>query len=256
MLAAQPASAFAQALRAAFLALPQRPRAVLAVSAHWQTRGGVAVTTGNPPGVMHDFGGFPEALYHLDHPAPGDPALSTRVLDLLRETGIPAEGSSERRLDHGAWAVLRHMDPTASVPVVQVSLPRCSPEALAGLGRALAPLRQEGVLILASGGLVHNLRRLAWEDEAAPVEAWARDAEAWLLDRLAPAHWEDLADHRARMPGSRDAAPTTEHLDPLFVALGASGDQAPRTLLDAWQHGTVSLRCLAWEDAPTAVPSN
>lgn len=239
--------AYARALRGAFLALPEPPRAVVAVSAHWQTRGGISVTTGNPPGVMHDFGGFPDALYVLDHPAPGAPQLAGQVLGLLAQAGLPAEGASDRRLDHGVWSVLRHMDPDAAVPVVQVSLPQTAPAELVELGRVLSPLRREGVLILASGGLVHNLNRLEWQDEDAPVQAWAREAEAWVLDRLPPARQPELQAHRSLMPGSRDAAPTTEHLDPLFVALGAAGDQPPRTLLDAWQHGTLSLRCLAWE---------
>lgn len=238
--------AFAQALRGAFLSLAGPPRAVVAVSAHWQTSGALEVTTADPPGVMHDFGGFPEALYQLDHPAPGDAALAQHILRLLGEAGLPAQGRADRRLDHGVWSLLRHMDPEARTPVVQVSLPRVAPPELLRLGEALAPLREAGVLLLASGGLVHNLGRLDWQDEAAPVHPWAQEAEAWLLERLDPGHRAELADHRRLMPRSRDAAPTTEHLDPLFVALGAAGDEAPRTILDAWQHGSLSLRCLAW----------
>lgn len=236
---------WARSLRAWVEALPERPTAVLSVSAHWWTPD-LRITAAEQPGIVHDFFGFPDPLYALDYPAPGAPDLAARIGDLLAAQGFPVAQDAERPLDHGTWAVLRHAWPQADLPVLQLSLPRWSPERLHALGRALAPLRDEGVLILGSGGLVHNLRRLVWEDEGAPVEPWAEEAEAWIVDRLLDGHRDDLFHHRERAPRSAEAAPTTEHLDPLFVAWGAGGDGPPTTVFDGWQHGTLSLRNLAW----------
>jgi 4,5-DOPA dioxygenase extradiol len=142
--------------------------------------------------------------------------------------------------------VLRHLFPAADVPVVQVALPAWEPRRLRALGEALAPLRGEGILLLASGGLVHNLRAVDWAAPEGAAEPWALEAEAWFLDRLFSGEEASLLDHRDHWPGSRLAAPTTEHLDPLFVALGASGGEAPRTVFQGWQLATMSLRALAW----------
>jgi 4,5-DOPA dioxygenase extradiol len=245
MLALEHGHPWARALRSWFGALPERPRAVLSISAHWWTQD-LRITTGNPPGIMHDFGGFPEALYHLDYPSPGDPALASRVQSLLASAGLQVTADVERPLDHGTWSVLRHGLPEAEIPVLQLSLPRWAPARLDALGQALAPLRDEGVLMLGSGGLVHNLRRLQWQDENAAVESWAKEAETWLMERLLGGRREELFEHRHLNPLSEASAPSTEHLDPLFVTLGAAGGSAPDTLFDGWQHGTLSLRSLAW----------
>ncbi|BDU74472.1 DODA-type extradiol aromatic ring-opening family dioxygenase [Mesoterricola silvestris] len=232
-------SPYARSLAAFAAALPERPRAVLVVSAHWQTAG-PRVASAARPGVLHDFGGFPRELYALDYPAPGDPALALRAAAVLG-----AEPDPLRPLDHGAWAVLRHLFPGAEVPVVQVSLPRASPADLVAMGRALRAFREEGVLILASGGLVHNLGRVAWSAPDGQAEAWALEAESWFLERIVDGRLEELLDHRDAWPQSHGAAPTTEHLDPVFVALGAAEGPA-RTVFDGWQLGSMSLRSLAW----------
>ena len=239
MLALEPPDhPYAAALRAFALSLPEAPRAVLTVSAHWQTH--VLSATASPrPGVLYDFSGFPKALSALDYPAPGDPDLARRVPGAAQDPSRP--------LDHGAWAVLRHLFPGAEVPVVQVSLPPLDPAGFRALGETLRPFREEGVLILASGGLVHNLRAADFSAPDDRVDPWAREAETWFLERLFAGRDDELLDHRAQWPLSRQAAPTTEHLDPIFVAMGAAKPgEPPRTVFQGWQLANMSLRTLAW----------
>jgi 4,5-DOPA dioxygenase extradiol len=188
---------------------------------------------------MHDFGGFPEALYTLDYPAPGSPGLAAEAAGLLRAAGLEAELEGQRPLDHGAWVPLRYLVPKADVPVVQLSLPRPrTPEQLLAAGRALAPLRASGVLILGSGGIVHNLRRLDWQDATGP-QPWALAFQGWVRERLAAKDLAALADWQ-RAPGAAESVPTSEHLDPLFVALGAA-QSVPEPVFEGWQLGSLSL---------------
>lgn len=220
-------------------------RAVVVCSAHWETSGGFRITTGAQPRTIHDFGGFPEALYGLQYPAPGDPALAVRVAELLGQAGEVVQPDPERGLDHGAWVPLRFLFPEARVPVVQLSLPRPrDPRQLWAAGRVLAPLREEGVLVLGSGGLVHNLGLLDWGGTAGP-QPWAEAFEAWVLERLGSERPETAMDW-IQAPGARLSVPTTEHLDPLWLALGAGSGGAVRTLFEGWQLGSLSLRCLAF----------
>ena len=194
---------------------------------------------GRDAGVIHDFGGFPEALYSLDYPAPGSPDLAAEAAGLLRAAGLEAGLDDQRALDHGAWVPLRYLLPTAQVPVVQLSLPRPrTPEQLLAAGRALAPLRQSGVLILGSGGVVHNLRRLDWQDASGP-QPWALAFQTWVRERLAAGDAAGLADWR-KAPGAAESVPTSEHLDPLFVALGAA-QAVPEPVFEGWQLGSLSL---------------
>lgn len=226
--------------------LGELPKAVLVVSAHWQAEG-PTITSSAHPGVLYDFSGFPDALSALEYPAPGAPALAARFGGRLQAAGWHPVLDPLRPLDHGAWAVLRHLFPAAQVPVVQVSLPAAEPRALKTLGAALRPFREEGILILASGGLIHNLRAVDFSSSDPQGEPWAVAAETWFLERLASAAWEDLFQHRERWPASHQAAPTTEHLDPLFVAAGAAHPhEPPETLFAGWQLGNLSLRCLGW----------
>jgi 4,5-DOPA dioxygenase extradiol len=217
-----------------------RPRAILVCSAHWEAPGAFQLSSAERPGVMHDFGGFPEALYQLDYPAPGSPALAARAADLLRDAGLEAELDAQRSLDHGTWVPLRYLAPEADIPVVQLSLPRPrTPEQLLAAGRALASLRREGVLLVGSGGIVHNLRRLDWEGGAAAPQPWASAFQGWVEEQLANGDAAALAGWR-QAPGAADSVPTSEHLDPLFVALGAAGT-APSSLFSGWQLGSLSL---------------
>lgn len=214
-------------------------RAVLVCSAHWEASGPFCLSSAQAPGILHDFGGFPAALYGLDYPAPGAPDVAAEAVGLLNSVGLEATLDSERSLDHGAWVPLRYLAPAATLPVVQLALPRSrTPELLLAAGRALAPLRRQGVLILGSGGLVHNLRHLNWEGAAGPA-AWAADFANWMGDQLLTGDATALADWQ-QAPGAKEAVPTTEHLDPLFVALGAAGGPG-RVLFDGWQLGNLSL---------------
>ena len=214
-------------------------RAILVCSAHWEAPGPFRLSSAEVPGVMHDFGGFPEALYSLDYPAPGSPGLAAEAAGLLKAAGLEAGLEDQRPLDHGAWVPLRYLAPKADVPVVQLSLPRPrTPEMLMAAGRALAPLRQSGVLILGSGGVVHNLRRLDWQDASGP-QSWALAFQGWVQERLAAWDVAALSNWR-KAPGAAESVPTSEHLDPLFVALGAA-EAVPEPVFEGWQLGSLSL---------------
>lgn len=214
-------------------------RAILVCSAHWEAPGPFRLSSAVVPGVMHDFGGFPEALYALDYPAPGSPELAVEAAGRLAKAGLEATLDPERPLDHGAWVPLRYLRPEADLPVVQLSLPRPrTPELLLAAGRALAPLRESGVLILGSGGIVHNLHRLDWDGVSGP-QPWAAAFERWVQERLATGDEAALKGWRGA-PGASESVPTSEHLDPLFVALGAA-DGPPERLYEGWQLGSLSL---------------
>jgi 4,5-DOPA dioxygenase extradiol len=188
---------------------------------------------------MHDFGGFPESLYTLDYPAPGSPELAAEAAALLNEAGLEAVLDPKRSLDHGAWVPLRYLMPEAKIPVVQLSLPVPRiPEMLLAAGRALASLRKRGVLILGSGGIVHNLRRLDWGDTSGP-QPWAASFQHWMDVQLQAGDEVALGNWRQAL-GAQESVPTSEHLDPLFVALGAAGGP-PESLFDGWQLGSLSL---------------
>ena len=231
--------AWGEALAALGRDLPA-PRAILVCSAHWEAPGAFRLGAAERPGVMHDFGGFPEALYALDYPAAGSPDLAAEAAGLLLGAGLAVDLDPGRPLDHGAWVPLRHLFPGAGVPVLQLSLPRPrTPELLLAAGRALASLRQAGVLIVGSGGVVHNLRRLDWADASTP-QPWAQAFQGWMDERLAAGDAAGLLDWR-QAPGAEESVPTSEHLDPLFVAMGAA-QAAPAVLFDGWQLGSLSLR--------------
>ncbi len=219
-------------------------RAILVCSAHWEAPGTFLLSSAASPGILHDFGGFPEALYGLDYPAAGAPDVAREAAALLGGAGIEARLDPRRPLDHGAWVPLRYLRPGAEVPVLQLSLPRPrTPEQLLAAGRALAPLRQRGVLILGSGGIVHNLGRLDWEEASAP-QPWAQAFEGWVRGRLSEGDVAALMNWR-EAPGAKESVPTSEHLDPLFLALGAASGRA-EPLFAGWQLGNLSLASYAF----------
>jgi 4,5-DOPA dioxygenase extradiol len=201
-------------------ALPS-PKAILAVSAHWYVEG-TFTTEADRPETIHDFGGFPDELYRIQYPAPGDPELARRVIRLVGDRR--ASLSSGWGLDHGTWSVLVHLRPAADVPVVQLSIDaRLAPAEHLAIGRALAPLRDEGVLVLGSGNVVHNLRHAfgAWHRGDARTPEWAREFD----DGIARALEHHDADHLVRAPATdegRRAHPTPDHYLPLLYAAGAS----------------------------------
>ena len=230
--------AWGQAVSALGRGLPPL-RAFLVCSAHWEAPGPFRLSSAPIPGVMHDFGGFPPELYTLDYPAPGSPELASEAAALLRGAGIEAVLDAQRPLDHGAWVPLRYLRPGADIPVIQLSLPKPrTPDLLLAAGRALAPLREQGVLILGSGGIVHNLRLLDWGGASQP-ESWAVAFDSWIREKLVASNVEALLG-REQAPGAEKAVPTSEHLDPLFVALGAASGP-PRAFFDGWQLGSLGL---------------
>ena len=202
-------------------ALP-RPSAVLMISAHWE-RKPVTLGATRPAPLVYDFYGFPEKYYRVRYPAPPAPQLAERVRQLLSPTQPVVE--SERGLDHGAYVPLIAMYPEADVPVLQVSLPNLEPATLFDLGRALAPLRREGVLIVGSGFLTHNLRAMDMSPGAA-TPGWASDFDAWAADVLARRDMDGLLDYRSRAPGVRLALPTHEHFVPVIAAAASAADGA------------------------------
>ena len=195
-------------------ALP-RPRSILMLSAHWERRPVTLAATRTVP-LMHDFFGFPAKYYDVTYPAPGAPELAARLRQLLGRSQ-PVADAPHRGLDHGAYIPLVAMYPQADVPVLQVSLPGLEAPALLALGRALAPLRGEGVLIVGSGFLTHNLRALDWgQDPVTPT--WAVEFDAWAAEVLARRDLDALVDYRSRAPGVSQALPTHEHFVPVIVA--------------------------------------
>lgn len=204
--------------------------AVLVLSPHWMSAGGVRVGHAAEPETLHDFGGFPHALYALRYPVPGHPVLAARTLTLLRQAGIPAEADPVRGLDHGAWVPLMHLLPQATVPVFQVSLPHpLDPAGALRLGQALAPLRDEGVLIVASGGMTHNLFEFRRHGDDA---GYVGDFTRWVRTAVLAGDVPGLLDYRRLAPQAARAHPSEEHFLPLLVALGAGGSNAPVTVID------------------------
>lgn len=199
-----------------------RPRAIVVASAHWSTAE-PRIGGSERPATVHDYSGFPEDLHKLAYPAPGAPDVARRTTDLISDVGfsvamVPAQG-----LDHGMWVPLRHLFPLADIPVVPLSIQAgLDPAHHFVLGRALQPLTQEGVLVMGSGGAVHNLGQLVWRGGGS-TDAWAQGFDDWLASTLAAGRLEDAIAAAIKAPDFRRAHPTTEHVLPLFVALGAAG---------------------------------
>lgn len=203
-----------------------RPRALLMVSAHWDTTR-PAFSTSAQPETIHDFYGFPPALYQLHYPAPGAPELAQRAAELLNSAGLGVTALGERGLDHGAWTPLRFMYPAHDIPVTQLAV-----QSLQGarhhyaLGRALAPLRDEGVMIIGSGGTSHNLREWRSVPAGDPPPVWLSNFVRWIHDAIERKDHEALLDYERLAPHAARNHPTAEHFVPLFVALGAAGINA------------------------------
>ncbi|MDR3515699.1 MAG: class III extradiol ring-cleavage dioxygenase [Azospirillaceae bacterium] len=224
-----------------------RPRAILAISAHWDT----AAPSVNAPernATIHDFYGFPPVLYRITYPAPGSRELAAAVTSLLDAAGLPTTTDPQRGLDHGAWAPLALMYPEADIPVVQLSLQtQRGPAHHLRLGTALQALRDQDVLILASGSFTHNLREFHGHDLFDPAPAWVTDFTDWMDAAIQERRVDDLVDYRRLAPNAVRNHPTDEHLLPLYVALGAGRvDQPIEHLHDSVTYGVLRLDAYAF----------
>jgi len=220
-----------------------RPKAILVVSAHFMTRK-PAVSADAAPAMIYDFGGFEPELREIVYPAPGDPDLAGRAVAALASAGIPAEAVTNRGYDHGTWVPLALLYPDADIPVVQLSIqPKAGPEHHLALGKALAPLSQDGVLIIGSGALTHNLHELFGHGYGLhdPAPDWVRDFGDWMNRHIEAGANDDLVAYRARAPHAVRNHPTEDHILPLHVALGAAAGRPGRRLHTSAQYGVLMM---------------
>ena len=221
--------------------LPE-PSAILSISAHYEQAPPTLSATSTLP-LIYDFYGFPQPLYELEYAAPGAPILAEQVEALLA-SHLDVARDESRGLDHGTWVPLLHMYPDAAVPVLQLSIPWTNdPHRMFELGRALAPLREDGVFILGSGNLVHNLRLVDWEGTAGTPE-WAGEFDHWLAETLDAGSSPDLEEYRTH-PLARICHPTHEHFVPILAIAGAAGEHDPITFpIEGFELGSISARCV------------
>lgn len=252
MIALEPREAgrFMQALGPAIDAAFGRPRAILAVSAHSLTPVPVLLAA-NRHEAIYDFGGFDPRLNQMRYDAPGAPTLARRVAALLQAAGLPAEVVDEGGLDHGIWTPLRYVYPAADVPVLPLAWPpNWSPAQLFALGQALAPLAEEGVLLVGSGSITHNLRRVfaggLRPDAHAPATPESTAFRDWFAASAAAADWDALLDYRRQAPHAVLMHPTDEHLLPFFVAAGAAGRQPATRIHASLTYGDLGMDAYAF----------
>lgn len=237
---------YARAWREVGARLP-RPLAIVAISAHWYVPG-TKVTVADAPQTIHDFQGFPEEFYRFHYRAPGSPSLARRVRELLRPVEVTPD--EEWGLDHGSWAVLKHLYPNADIPVIQLSIDSTQPPRYHyDLGRRLAPLRDEGVLVLGAGNVVHNLRAMQ-RTRNAPPAAWADAFNRYIRGCIERGDHDAVIDYEKFGSSARYSVPTAEHFLPLLYVLGL---QSPRDRvdipIDGVELGTVSMLSVAIGDA-------
>jgi 4,5-DOPA dioxygenase extradiol len=228
-------------------ALP-RPKAIMCISAHWDTANPAVGATALPD-TIYDFYGFPASLYKIRYPAPGAPQLATEIAGLLSEAGIAADLDAVRGLDHGVWVPLSLMYPDADIPVLQLSVQSsATPLQHLQMGAALQSLRQRGVLILGSGGATHSLREFSRHALDGPPVDYAREFDDWLAAAITRGDQQALLDYHNSAPQAARNHPTPEHFLPLFVPLGAAGPAARgRRLFSAFEYGVLSMAAFAWD---------
>jgi 4,5-DOPA dioxygenase extradiol len=239
------------ALRALGQSLP-RPQAVLVASAHWETEH-PAVSGASQPETIHDFGGFPEELFRIQYPARGASVLAKRACGLLAAAGFVCAIDPARGLDHGAWVPLRYLYPEADVPVLQVSIqPHQTPRHHYRMGEALAPLREEGVLVIGSGSITHNLREVRWRG-GGPTPEWVDAFRTWMAETIERGDQDAFLAYRAKAPHAARNHPTDEHLLPLFVAAGAGRSlNGAQRLHDAVTLGVLGMDIYLFGDSQQA----
>jgi 4,5-DOPA dioxygenase extradiol len=225
-------------------------KAVLIVSAHWQVSRPLRITAWDRAPLEYDFGGFPEELYRIEYPAPGDPVLAARISGVLKASDQATRFETERGLDHGAWVPTRLAWPEATIPVLELSFPFVSPQELFQIGKALRPLRDDGIIVVGSGGIVHNLSRVRMRDKQAPVDDWAAEFDGWVAAQVASKNLDNLFSYRSLGPHARLSVPTTEHFDPLFIVLGAAfPDEPMETIFEGFHYGNISMRSFSFASA-------
>ena len=225
-----------------------RPKAIVFISAHWITRNVSAVMSAAVPGIEYDFGGFDDRLFQLTYPAPGNPALAQQIETMLSAAGFPAKLDAQQKFDHGAWIPLRVLYPQADISVLQVSIPWGLPlEKYIAMAEALRPLRDQGVLLIASGNITHNLSDLDFANKQAAVAPWAKEFDAWVWDCLLRRDAEALINFQTIAPHAAHAHPSIDHFIPLFYALGFSHPQDQLTnLYEGFHYGTLSMRAFVF----------
>ena len=223
--------------------LPQ-PKAIILFSAHYEAPVQRVSDIVGEFETIYDFGGFPEALYQIKYPAKGERTITDEIRGLFKENGIPFEIDTSRGLDHGAWVVLKMLYPNADIPVISMSVnQRLTPEEQYKIGKALSHLREKDVLIIGSGGTVHNLRIVAWEKDGKENEQWAIDFDQWLEQHLTTWDTASLFDYYSLAPNAQHAVPAygKEHFVPLFYAMGAADDTKQAKLLHrSYRYGNLS----------------
>lgn len=219
-----------------------RPKAIVLFSAHWESQQ-QKVSEVDQYSTIYDFGGFDPALYTIQYPAKGHHQISEEIKALLKENGVPFEVETKRGLDHGAWVVLRLLYPNADIPVIAMSVnPRLKPEEQYKIGKSLSALRENDILIIASGGTSHNLRALNWADNG-QADQWALEFEDWLAHHLQTWDVEALFNYESLAPNAQYAVPPygNEHFIPLFYAMGAADEQKKATLLHrSFRYGSLT----------------
>ncbi|MBC9931836.1 4,5-DOPA dioxygenase extradiol [Chitinophaga qingshengii] len=234
-------NAFTHALSQMGRQLPDRPRAILVISAHWLTKGTHVLVTPQPQ-TIHDFGGFPEALYQVQYPAPGAPAFAHATKALITSTRVVED--DQWGLDHGAWTVLKHMYPVADIPVYQLSIDyHQPPEYHFKLAAELQALRHKGVLIMGSGNIVHNLRRIIFSDDAQPFD-WALSFDALVKEKLEKKAFGDLVNYHTLGTAAELSIPTNDHYLPMLYTLGlVKPNEEIQFTYEEIQNGSISMRC-------------
>lgn len=225
-----------------FHANTPKPKAIVLFSAHWENPV-QSIGAAETYETIYDFGGFQDELYQMKYPAKSDRELSEQVQSLFAEHGIQSVLNEKRGLDHGAWAVLKLLYPDADIPVASLSVnPNLSNEQQYQIGKALAALRERDVLIIGSGGTVHNLRKLNWRTE--DIDPWAEQFDNWLQDKLESWDTKTLFQYRELAPFAQEAVPTSEHFIPLLLAMGAGdANRQAKRLHRSYQYGNLSLSC-------------
>lgn len=232
----------------------QKPKSILVISAHWETSVPTVNVINGAHDTIHDFYGFPQVMYQLKYPAPGAPELARRTKELLTASGFKGvKEDTTRGLDHGAWVPLMLMYPNANIPVCQLSVQTHMDGTYHyNMGKALAPLREEGVLIIGSGSATHNLRELDRSGRNGSVFSWAEDFDTWLKESLLNGRYEDVNHYDVKAPFPKRAHPRPEHLYPLNVALGAAGENSKAELIHhSWSLGSLSYASYRFNLLPT-----